>query len=85
MSGELARHAVADPTDVLVLRALDAVLARQLTAGVRDVAAVAGVSLNYTHRALVRLRALGLVDWRDGKARTLRLTCERVLLAEVDS
>lgn len=41
---------------------------------VREVAAAADVAPSAVHRTLRQLRALGRVEWQEGKVRTLRLT-----------
>ena len=40
---------------------------------VRDLAEILGLSINATHRRLVRLKEKGLVDWKPGEARGVRL------------
>lgn len=39
--------------------------------GVRDVARAAGLTLTTAYRHLRKARAVGLVDWVDGRTRTL--------------
>lgn len=45
---------------------------------VRSVAAAIGRTVSVTHAHLVRLQALGWVDWELGRARTLRTYLRRV-------
>lgn len=39
----------------------------------REIAAELGVSTAMAHRYLTRLRSLGMVQWDEGRARTLRI------------
>ena len=41
---------------------------------VREVAAMMGQSLSWTHERLARLKEGGIVTWEDGQPRTLRPT-----------
>ncbi len=46
----------------------------------RELAKVAGIrSLNGVNYHLRRLRRLGLIEWNDGDARTLRPTCKLLI------
>lgn len=64
-------RAIGDATTATLL-ALLRVYERDGRATVRAVAAERGCSLNSAHKQLVELRDLGLADWDDGRAGTLR-------------
>ncbi len=65
---------------VVVLLALAHVYQRDRRATFRQVADVAGVNLSTVHTHLTALRRLGMVEWTDGEAGTLRPT-HRVVAA----
>lgn len=56
---------------------LDAIVRLTNSAGhaptTRELAAELGIRSSAVHGYLTRLRALGMVDWAEGKARTLRV------------
>jgi predicted transcriptional regulator len=66
------------PAQTRVLLALIAVCERDGRATVRSVATEVGRAVRTTYDRLLDLRDVGLVDWEEGKAGTLRPTVRRV-------
>lgn len=49
----------------------------------RELAGMMGTNIGDIQLKLSRLRRDGVVDWEDGRARTLRVTCSESRLAEL--